>query len=253
LEGVCAQHDAKLFAPIDNRPLDLANREQLFLLAYRSVLRQAHAIPTGAALVEAVSERARQLGLRGLKKTDALGRPIPHLRDDIRPMGVERDAWDRSYLCGSFDDVEHEIAWTAPSQPSLAVSFFFSIGSNSRNHRQLPVALNVFHHDNRHAIILSYRKPSKPLAQDLIFALKRTSSEERFRALSRLVLKNCENIVLRPSLYNSFGEEQEQLMRDYFVGTVRIPTFGGREVQPVPRLVRNDDVEKLNLFKAVTR
>jgi hypothetical protein len=250
-EGLCAEHDTKLFAPIDNRPLDLEDREQLFLLAYRSVLRQAHAIPTGASLVEAVSERARHLGLRGLKKNDALGRPIPRLRDGIKPIGVEKDAWDRAYLCGGFDDVDHEIAWTAPSQPSLAVSFFFSIGCNSRNYRQLPVALNVFPHDGRHAIILSYRKPSKPLAQNLIFALKRTSSEERFRAQSPLVLKNCENFVLRPSLYHSFGQEQEQLIRDYFLRTVGISTLGGREVQPVSGLVKDDDVEKLNLVKVV--
>jgi hypothetical protein len=164
-EGLCAEHDTKLFAPIDTRPLDLEDREQLFLLAYRSVLRQAHAIPTGASIVESVSEKARQLELRDLNKTDALGRPIPRLRDGIRPINEEKDAFDRAYLCSGFEDVEHEIAWTLPTPPSLAVSSFFTVGCNPRTHRQLPVALNVFPHDGRHAIVISYRKPSKPLAQ----------------------------------------------------------------------------------------
>jgi hypothetical protein len=54
-------------------------------------------------------------------------------------------------------------------------------------------------------------------------------------------------------LYSSFGEEQEKLMRDYYLGTVGMVTFGSQEIQPVPWLVKDNDVEKLNLFKAVAR
>ena len=115
----------------------------------------------------------------------------------------------------------------------------------------MPVALNVFPHDGRHAIVFSFRRPSKPLAQDLVFALKRRVGEERFRAVSRLVLKNSDNFVLRPSLYNSFGEVQKQVMRDYFLGTVKMSALGGREIDPVPGVVKDGDVEKLNLFRAV--
>jgi hypothetical protein len=251
--GLCAPHDAKLFAPIDQRPLDLEDREQLFLLAYRSVLRQAHSIPTGTRILKRVAEKRTQLGLPDHEVAAAASGPVRRLRDDVGPISEEKDAFDRAYLGSEFGDVEHEIAWTLPSPPSLAVSSFFSLGRNSRNHRQLPVALNVFPHDGRHAIVLSYRKPSKPLAQNLVFALKQTSGEERLRALSRLVLKDCEHFVLRPSLYSSFGNEQEQLMRDCFLGTLYTETLGRYEIEPVAGLVKGDDVEKLNLFKAIAR
>ena len=39
--GLCNEHDTKLFLPLDTKPLDVTDREQLFLLAYRSVTRAA--------------------------------------------------------------------------------------------------------------------------------------------------------------------------------------------------------------------
>ena len=65
-----------------------------------------------------------------------------------------------------------------------------------------------------------------------------------------MILKNCEHFVLRPSLYSSFGQEQDQLMRDYYLGTFYTETLGRYEIEPVPSLVKGDDVEKLNLSKA---
>ena len=42
-------------------------------------------------------------------------------------------------------------------------------------------------------------------------------------------------------------------MRDYFLGTEKISALGPREIKSVPGLVKDDDVEKLNLFKKVGR
>jgi len=249
--GLCAQHDAELFTPIDQRTFNLEDSEQLFLLAYRSVLRQAHAIPTAARAVDMLREKKVQLKLLEPEEVAVEGEPVGRLRGDVGPMSEEKRAFDQAYLDGRFEDVEHEIAWTPRSLPSLAVSSFFSIGYNPRSSQQMPVAFNVFPYDGKHAVVFSFRKPSKLITQDLVFGLKQTTGEERFRAVSLLVLKNSDNFVLRPSLYNSFGEAQKQVMRDYFLGTVKIPALGRREIKPVPGLVKDDDVEKLNLFKKV--
>jgi hypothetical protein len=40
--GLCSEHDTKLFAPIDNSPIDLEDEEHVFLLTYRTVLKEAH-------------------------------------------------------------------------------------------------------------------------------------------------------------------------------------------------------------------
>jgi len=168
-------------------------------------------------------EKKVQLKLLEPEEVAVEGEPVGRLRGDVGPMSEEKRAFDQAYLDGRFEDVEHEIAWTPRSLPSLAVSSFFSIGYNPRSSQQMPVAFNVFPYDGKHAVVFSFRKPSKLITQDLVFGLKQTTGEERFRAVSLLVLKNSDNFVLRPSLYNSFGEAQKQVMRDYFLGTVKIP------------------------------
>src|ERR1700683_2516312 len=41
--GLCNEHATRLFKPLDTKPFDFNDREQLFLLAYRSVTRELHA------------------------------------------------------------------------------------------------------------------------------------------------------------------------------------------------------------------
>lgn len=41
--GLCTQHDAKIFAPIEKNPIDVEDDSHLFLLAYRAVLKETHA------------------------------------------------------------------------------------------------------------------------------------------------------------------------------------------------------------------
>ena len=49
--GFCNQHETEIFRPLDIKPLDTTDKEQLFLLAYRSISRELHAIMDGASKV----------------------------------------------------------------------------------------------------------------------------------------------------------------------------------------------------------
>jgi hypothetical protein len=151
----------------------------------------------------------------------------------------------RGYTCSS------NLATKLWQRTSLAVNSFFSIGYNTRKSKEMPVALNVFPFDGKHAVVISFGKPSKPLAHSLIFGLKRTANKARFGAVSRLVLKDCENFVLRPSIYYSFGRDQKRLISDYLLKTIGVDKLGSHEIEPLPGVVNDADVEKLNLFKAV--
>src|SRR5690348_1650773 len=52
--GFCNQHDTELFRPLDTKPLDAADREQLFLLAYRGITCELHAIMTGVVQLQSL-------------------------------------------------------------------------------------------------------------------------------------------------------------------------------------------------------
>ncbi len=243
--GLCARHDTVLFAPIDRRPLDFGDREQMFLLGYRSLLREAHASARVAREIERIVRKQRELGVPAIDPSI-----VAHLKGNASWIAEEKSLFDEAYLSGEYGAVEHEVAWTPSSSSSLAVSSFFSIGRNPYNGEELTLSLNVFPHDGRHAIVLSFRRPARQAAQDLLWGLKTTIGDERFRAVSRLVLKNSENFVIRPNLYDSFGKGQKRVIGDYFRDTLLVPPFAATETKPVLGLAAAD-VEKLNLFAAV--
>ncbi len=54
--GLCGTHDKEIFAPIDDFELDLNNSQQLFLLAYRSIIKKMHSLALSMLMVEKIYE-----------------------------------------------------------------------------------------------------------------------------------------------------------------------------------------------------
>ena len=51
--GLCPQHDAMIFEPIEKNPVNLLDPEHLFLLAYRSALMETHKLMEAAVRMQA--------------------------------------------------------------------------------------------------------------------------------------------------------------------------------------------------------
>ena len=168
-------------------------------------------------------------------------------------MAEEKGFFDRAYLAGDFRAIEYDVTRTPLSAPSLAVSSLFSLGDSAHTEKALQATLNVFPYEGRHVVVPSSRRPARQAAQVLGFALKSTIGGERFRTVSCVVLKNCENLVLRSRLFRSFGCKQRRVLRKYFEETTFAPQFGPLEVVPFPEIVSDADIEKLNLYKVVDR
>ena len=52
--GFCNRHDTDLFRPLDTKPLDGADREQLFLLAYRGITCELHGIMSSVVQIQSL-------------------------------------------------------------------------------------------------------------------------------------------------------------------------------------------------------
>ena len=61
--GLCGKHDQAIFDPIENGAIDVAVEEHLFLLAYRSVLRELHATMSGAIKIQLAYQKKVELGM----------------------------------------------------------------------------------------------------------------------------------------------------------------------------------------------
>ncbi len=147
--GLCARHDAELFAPIEKQPLDLKDREQMFLLAYRAVLRETHTVNAMAQGVEEGHREGVGLGLLSMEGLAAEEELKAAYVAELKHISEQKRLFDQAYLSSDFETVEHEVAWTPLSSPGLAVNSFFSIGVNKLTGKEMPVALNVLPYDGK--------------------------------------------------------------------------------------------------------
>lgn len=223
--GMCSYHDNKLFTPIDDEPLDLENREQMFLLAYRSVLRETHASMRGANKVQGAYDKEVRLGLSDPNEVT----PEMLLATDRIMAAYDRYLfklhYDAAYLSGDFDVVEHTLLLLDAPRPSLAASTLFSMARIGQD--EAFVALNLFPHDSGHVLVFSYLGEHQKFVEPVASWLKTTFGQSRLKAASKLVLERCENFALRPSLYASFSAKQDATIKDFFLKTLLDPLPGG--------------------------
>lgn len=216
-KGLCNPHDSDLFRPIDTESLDLASEKHIFLLTYRSILKEAHsAVQTGNRMDEIykgfVAEGIRPAG-------DTLDEAaMSKASNDALPLLDEKAEMDNLYLAGDYGGVEHVVVPLSARPPELAVSGFFSAGRTGSRERWC--ALNVFPHEGRHLIVFSFRSHNGRVVKARISdRLAMVPPDRREQAASRVILENCANFVVRPSLYESYSPGQRRAIRNYFWGT----------------------------------
>ncbi|MDP9474289.1 MAG: hypothetical protein M3R38_01050 [Actinomycetota bacterium] len=225
--GLCSYHDNKLFEPIDDAPLDFGDREQMFLLAYRSVLKEAHASTRAANRVQGTYDKAVRLGLSDpeevtpemLIATDRIAAAYDRYLFKLR--------YDEAYLNGHFGTVEHAVLDLDAPVPSLAASTIFSMRRVGKD--EAFVVLNTFPYNGHHVLVLSYFGEHGSFVEPLTSQIKTTFGRGRLKAASRLVVERCENFALRPSLYRSFTQAQRAAILNFFLLTLYDPAAGGRD------------------------
>jgi hypothetical protein len=265
--GLCGEHDRKLFAPIDNSPIDLDDEEHVFLLTYRTVLKDFH----GALTLErwAAEAYAEMAGGGAVDPKDTVSRELAEsAARGVAPLRAEKREMDLLYLAKDFGRVGREVVWLPEADPALAVSSYVSLGATffgPTRGRERFCALNVFPQDGRHAMVFSFREGGRLMAKNtLMRELRYHAQKDREQPASCLVLKNCVDPVLRPSVYDSFSDGQKGMIRGYYFQTAMLeqinasPVFSPelraraeRAVMDASGGVREDD-PRINLFRATT-
>lgn len=259
-KGLCNPHDTKLFLPIDTNPLDPRDPEHAFLLAYRSLLKEAHTVEWVADMNSISYD---QLVADGEIAAGGLHEAVKDRRsEDTVPMLREKRSMDRLYLARAYAGLRHEVVPLPTRSPTLAVSGFFSAGRIGQ--KECWCMLNVFPHAGGHLMLFSFKGHSEvAVRRFLLNPLKRAHGRDRERAASRVVLENCSNFAVSPSVCESFGVAQRQAIRDYFWGTTAMeqarfleqihPMYRAEMEAMVVDIVGELDPNerRLNLFEAV--
>jgi hypothetical protein len=225
--GLCNKHDAAIFSPLDTKPFDLANAEHLFLLAYRAVHFELHATINAATQVQGAYRKRVELGL------DSAESPSPAGMLALERMFIShltfqyKSELDAIYFARRFDRLQHDVVRLAVSSPTLAASAMCALGGRGEGREDavratinvLPLGLT------ESAAVFSYLPVDSGRARAHLSRILGSSNSLQKYELSRLLIAQCQNFVLRPSYVASWDLKKRELITKRFVDTVLEPDF----------------------------
>lgn len=233
--GLCSIHDTSLFEPIDKKPLDIEDEEQLFLLAYRAVLKEFYSVWTGFMKIQKSYHKKVESGLT----------PGENFAKDMIPIewGVKaydthiyKMKFDEAFRDKNFSAIKHRIIKFDNQSPSIACSQMFSADSVEFENDVLRIVLNVLpiNKDTTVAIFSSTDKEYN-LANSYLHRCFEGDDFYKKYEVSKQILRNCENFFIRPSFYEKWTADKRRLIVDYFIDTFKYD--------------RDDDSKEFYLFE----
>jgi hypothetical protein len=220
--GFCNQHDTELFRPLDIKPLDGTDREQLFLLAYRGITCELHAIMTGVVQLQSLYTARAE---RGADSPDSSS-PAGHRALEQMPLSwatwrYRCSYYDEPLLRRSFDGVEHDVIDLNDQAPCLAASSFITIKDVPLNEELVGVAINILPvGETRTVAAFSYAKKDQASVRAALDRILGSSGDVQRYELSKLVLSRISNVLISPRHYDQWGAERAKKIADTFVRTV---------------------------------
>ncbi len=218
--GLCKDHDNSLFKKIDDNEIDITDQEHLFLLCYRSVLKELHASMKAAHDIQGTYLKGVDLG-----KFNPEAENAPMLLATEKLMAAYifwnfKTTLDLMLFEKEWKKVSHSIFTINSATPTLAVSSVFSTDAYSEKTDGLAfLILNIYPTEKETVVVFSYLSDHKKEATNIFNSLFLASSEKIKLEISKIVLRKCENFVLSPRVYETFNKDQKESIINYFKTT----------------------------------
>lgn len=213
--GLCAKHDSLLFRPIEENQLDLNDRQHLFLLAYRALLRECHASRKAAYDVQSNYKLGVSMGIWSGDSPSGVGVLAVERMMAACLLETEKVEFESSYLVADWSRLDHWVVRPGPG-PSVAVSSFLSTGLySSRTDQAAYVALTVVPVGAESVAVFSFLREHRPQVRKAFASIVNGDKRRVPVELSRLILQGCENLVARPGLFDGLSESQMMAIFDY--------------------------------------
>ncbi|MBI5839929.1 MAG: hypothetical protein HZB19_07480 [Chloroflexi bacterium] len=187
--GLCGKHDKELFSPIDDFEIDVSNNQQLFLIAYRSVLKKFHSLALTARGTEKIYEDQVKVG----RATRDLGDPSLNLMMNQYMLAWAayryKEIYDEAYLACQYDIVSHGKFSFKHKKPTVAISALYWLEIAKPNSTQVPwIALNVFPTQTETYVVFSYLVEDAEYVKSEIEGMLNASVKRRLWQLSERII-----------------------------------------------------------------
>ncbi len=220
--GFCNQHDAELFRPLDIKPLDGADREQLFLLAYRGITCELHAIMTGVVQLQSLHTARIERGADSPDSSSPAGqKAVEQMLLSWATWRYRHRYYDEPLLRRSFDGVEHDVIDLNEQEPCLAASSFITLKDAPVDEDLVGVAINILPvSETRTVAAFSYAKKDQGIVRAALDRILGSTGDAQKYELSKLVLSRISNVLISPRHLDRWGAERAKKIADAFVRTV---------------------------------
>lgn len=221
--GLCNLHDTEIFRPIDTRPLDLNDVEQLFLIAYRSITRELHVLMESAIRLQMAHQTNVKMGIvKPDEPTISALAPVDAMHKSWLVWRYRYMHYDVNFAKGMYQGIAHSMFKISGRQAVAASSSFFPTDDNPHNKKAVRIALNLIPLSlEETAVIFSYPKVHSGPARRHIAPVMMKRGEEQLLALSTLALDTTENFFLRPSHVDSWSNEKKGFIQEAYFSTVK--------------------------------
>ncbi|HSL03355.1 MAG TPA: hypothetical protein VK901_07440 [Nitrospiraceae bacterium] len=219
--GLCAKHDRELFKRIDTEAIDVGDVGQLYLLAYRPILRELHSTMDGAIKIQAGYEKRVSLGL------DLEAEPSPAGIIAVEHMAKSwlvyryKCEYDRIMIEEEYDKVIHHTRILRDRTPTIAASSFFSINEPPSLEDIEGISLNVLPLDVASTLIVVSCAPKDAASvEKKLNGLFDIDDEEFTFRLSKLILGYSETPVLAPKFFGTWSRGKTKAVEQFFRDTL---------------------------------
>ncbi|MBF0128812.1 MAG: hypothetical protein HQL33_02345 [Alphaproteobacteria bacterium] len=220
--GFCATHDNSIFRSLDTQTFDSKNPEHLFLLAYRSVTRELHAVMEGASRIQGAYLWRVDKGLDPSDTPSMIGiEATAQLMKSWETWKYRHQHFDINLVKQNWKAIRHNVFTLESQFPTIAVSALFSFDSMARNADVVRCALNVLPVSNDQTVIVfSYAKPDSQTARRNLTPILLNRNEQQKYELSKLIISKIENFAIAPDWFDSWSADKKKVIQDAFISTM---------------------------------
>lgn len=217
-KGLCNTHDTEIFKPIDTEELDIENKEHIFLLTYRAVLKEfATLCGTSRMMQKAFQDKVNAGVISGDVPTMEGLLPVIQMQKALIFYEYKKK-YDELFLNKEYDKLYYKYI-ILDEKANFAVSSIFTPMEMATEGAFEYIGINIFPYNQKTYIIFSGLKENEIVIKNYIRDIMTASGVYQKYLISKAVLRNCENVVIAPVYLNTWTDKKKETILQYVKDT----------------------------------
>ena len=219
-KGLCNKHDTEIFRPIDVETLDMDNKEHVFLLTYRSVMKELSTKIKVAGMTQSNFLAKVDLGEISGEIPTIEGMYAVQLYASAYEMYEYKRIFDEKYLAREFDSLYSRYL-ILDGNPTFATSAVFTpIEMALKEDDEEKLCVNIFPYQGKVFVLFSCLNEDAVYLDKYVDEIFNVTDYYQKYLISKLVLRNCENTVFAPNYYNQWSQAKKDAILRFFHDTL---------------------------------